>query len=60
MLIFFLELAAGIGGYYLKTTTGDFLAKKLTNSLESYTINKEITAAWDAVQVDVRSNLNLY
>lgn len=56
VLIFILELAAGISGYVLKGETQDLLKKSLTNTMADYG-NKDhvdITVAWDTVQLNVR------
>lgn len=53
LLIFFLEIAGGIGGYLLKNTTQDYLSHKLSATMLDYKVYQDVTIAWDTVQKDV-------
>lgn len=55
ILIFILELAAGISGYVLRNDTRDLVSNALNSSMKSYGGNNsgEITLIWDEIQVDV-------
>lgn len=52
ILIFILELAAGIAGYALRDSTTDYLTSRLTESMENYDTT-EIATIWDLVQKEV-------
>ncbi|XP_058450550.1 CD63 antigen-like [Malaya genurostris] len=54
VLIFILELAAGISGYVLRNDTYNMVSKTLRNSMTQYGGNSshEITILWDEIQVD--------
>lgn len=53
VLIFILELAAGISGYVLKGDTQSLLRNSLNHTMKEYGDVKyaDITASWDAVQI---------
>lgn len=59
VLIFILELAAGISGYVLNESTGKFLHDKLTKSMNDYQFNPTaenvtiVTKTWDVIQRSV-------
>lgn len=55
ILIFVLELAAGIAGYALRDQTSGYLTQKLTDSINSYDVNGtgDVTAMWDLIQREV-------
>lgn len=52
ILIFILELSAGIAGYVCRDAAEDLLQTKLTESMEYYDgpNSKEVTALWDIIQ----------
>lgn len=54
ILIFVLELAAGISGYVLRNDTYKLVSSGLRNSMKQYGGNtsQEITYIWDEIQVD--------
>ncbi|XP_058814311.1 CD63 antigen-like [Topomyia yanbarensis] len=54
VLIFILELAAGISGYVLRNDTYNLVSTTLRSSMEHYGGNtsQEITYIWDEIQVD--------
>lgn len=54
ILIFILELAAGISGYVLRNDTYNLLTSTMQSSMKQYggTTNQEITIIWDEIQVD--------
>uniref|UniRef100_A0A182J8J5 Tetraspanin n=1 Tax=Anopheles atroparvus TaxID=41427 RepID=A0A182J8J5_ANOAO len=54
ILIFILELAAGISGYVLRNDTRELVSNALNSSMKSYGTNNsgDITLIWDEIQVD--------
>ncbi|XP_055639402.1 CD63 antigen [Toxorhynchites rutilus septentrionalis] len=54
VLIFILELAAGISGYVLRNETYNLVSSTLRSSMKQYGGNtsQEITYIWDEIQVD--------
>lgn len=62
ILVFILELAAGIAGYALRDTTTDFLTDKLTESLDSYNVSGdgEVTVMWDLIQKEVSVSISCF
>ncbi|XP_052562848.1 CD63 antigen [Culex pipiens pallens] len=54
ILIFILELAAGISGYVLRNETYNLLTSTMQSSMKQYggATNKEVTIIWDEIQVD--------
>ena len=57
ILIFILELSAGIAGYVLRDQTAAFLRNELNSSMTRYRIDdyNEITRMWDVIQDQVRN-----
>lgn len=56
ILIFILELAAGIAGYALRNTTGSYLSTTLLDSMEQYKVAEsadDVTYMWDLIQKEV-------
>lgn len=55
ILIFILELSAGISGYILRGSTTEYLDQKLKESLNKYntTNAEENTKTWDIIQSTV-------
>ena len=55
ILIFILELAAGISGYVLRNDTRELVSNALNSSMKSYGGENagDITLVWDEIQVDV-------
>ena len=56
ILIFILELSAGIAGYVCRDAAEDLLQKKLMESMGNYLAPdaKEVTVLWDLIQRKVR------
>lgn len=53
ILIFILELAAGIAGYALRNATASYLSTTLLNSMEQYNVANDTTYMWDLIQKEV-------
>lgn len=57
VLVFILELSAGISGYVLRNDATEVLSKKMKESMVAYDKNNtEIYMIWDSIQQDVRKN----
>lgn len=54
ILVFILELSAGISGYVLRNQTARLVGDGLKNTMKDYGINNsmEITKIWDEIQTD--------
>ncbi|XP_053694047.1 CD63 antigen-like [Sabethes cyaneus] len=54
VLIFILELAAGISGYVLRNDTYNLLSNSMKNSMKKYGANdsQEVTIIWDKIQMN--------
>lgn len=55
LLIFALELGAGITGYMMRGEVGNMLENRLNNTMRQYNSNDEIRHSWDVMQHDVSS-----
>lgn len=53
ILIFILELAAGIAGYALRNQTTSYLTGTLTESMQDYKLSSDTTYMWDLIQKEV-------
>lgn len=54
ILVFILELSAGISGYVLRNQTINLIDDSLTNSMQHYKNGSvEIQTIWDEIQIDV-------
>lgn len=54
LLIFALELGAGISGYMMRDEVGTMLDSRLKSTIKEYKYRQEATSAWDIMQHDVR------
>lgn len=53
LLIFALELGAGISGYMMRDEVGSMLEKRLESTMSQYLTNKEAKDSWDIMQHDL-------
>jgi CD63 antigen len=53
VLIFILELSAGISGFVLKADTTKLIESSMNNTMKDFGNSTEITAAWNGVQYQV-------
>lgn len=60
VLIFILELAAGIAGYVLEDQAEAIIKGKMLHNLPFYANTTEIREAWDFIQKDVSNHLNSF
>lgn len=54
LLIFALELGAGITGYMMRGEVGNMLENRLNNTMRQYNSNDEIRHSWDVMQHDLK------
>lgn len=52
ILVFILELSAGIAGYVLRGQAADLIETKMRTSMEQYNKSEEIKTVWDTLQID--------
>jgi len=53
LLIFALELGAGITGYMMRGEVGNMLHNRLNGTLRQYESNGDVQRSWDIMQHDV-------
>jgi len=53
LLIFALELGAGITGYMMRGEVSDMLQNRLNGTLQVYNTNEDVRRSWDIMQHDV-------
>ncbi|XP_015110265.1 CD63 antigen isoform X2 [Diachasma alloeum] len=54
LLIFALELGAGISGYMMRNEVGKMLLNRMNNSMSTYHTDGDVHNAWDTLQVDFK------
>ncbi|XP_011170174.1 CD63 antigen-like [Solenopsis invicta] len=54
MLIFILELSAGITGYLMRGEVANMLENRLNGTLRQYELNPDIRRSWDIMQHDLQ------
>lgn len=57
MLMFALELGAGITGYMMRGEVGNMLENRLNDTLREYNTKEDVRRSWDIMQHDVSCNL---
>ncbi|OXU28496.1 hypothetical protein TSAR_015839 [Trichomalopsis sarcophagae] len=61
VLVFILELSAGISGYVLRNDATEVLSEKMKKSMENYNkTNVETYVIWDQIQQEVRIQANSF
>lgn len=55
LLIFALELGAGITGYMMRGEVASMLEHRLNGTMRQYNINEDLRRSWDIMQHDVSS-----
>ena len=53
VMVFTLELSAGISGYTLKSHASEIIEFKMRETMVKYNVSKEVTVIWDIIQQDV-------
>ncbi|XP_011306310.1 CD63 antigen isoform X2 [Fopius arisanus] len=54
LLIFALELGAGISGYMMRNEVGKMLLRRMNNSIYTYHTDNDVHNMWDTLQVDFK------
>uniref|UniRef100_A0A336N925 Tetraspanin n=1 Tax=Culicoides sonorensis TaxID=179676 RepID=A0A336N925_CULSO len=54
IVVFILELSAGISGYVLRNQTTRLVGDGLSKTMEDYSKSEEITKIWDEIQMDFK------
>ena len=58
VVVFILELAAGITGYVMRGKAQEMLQNQMKSSLKNYTSDENVYSNWDKIQSMVSKKIN--